>query len=195
MTHADWPKTLEWVEKQCQESLKDRFTTAELISKEAQTTLTVLLAAIGGATAYAAKIFEPGAPGPLAIASAAVCVYLVALSVCLVMTCMMLTSYPALHQEPENLMQKEYPVDALKEAELKNIDLRIRDAAAINARRANWLNAVRIAAALAPIFFAGVAWIAPQAPTMPHEAIKLACRSAAPASDVQVLVTDCTIEK
>ena len=54
MPHADWPKTLEWIEKQAQESMRARFATADLIAKEAQTTLTVLLAGIGAAAAYGA---------------------------------------------------------------------------------------------------------------------------------------------
>ena len=29
--HSDWPKTLEWIEKQAQESLKSRFATADLL--------------------------------------------------------------------------------------------------------------------------------------------------------------------
>ena len=75
--HADWSKTLEWIEKQGQESLKARFATADLIAKEAQTTLTILLAGIGGSAAYAAKLFEPGGAGPIEVAAAVVCIYLV----------------------------------------------------------------------------------------------------------------------
>jgi hypothetical protein len=63
--HPDWPKTLEWAEKQGLESLKARFVTAELIAKEAQTALTVLLAGIGGSAAYAAQLFAPGTSGPI----------------------------------------------------------------------------------------------------------------------------------
>ena len=68
--HPDWPKTLEWIEKQAQESLKARFATADIVAKEAQTTLTVLLAGVGGSAAYAAKIFEPGVAVRISVISA-----------------------------------------------------------------------------------------------------------------------------
>lgn len=42
-----WPPIAEWIEKQGLDSLKARFATAEIIAKEVQTTLTVLLAGLG----------------------------------------------------------------------------------------------------------------------------------------------------
>ena len=70
---SDWPKVLEWAEKHGTESIKTRFATAELIAKEAQTTLTVLLAGIGGSAAYASKLFEPGPASPLTVGFADCC--------------------------------------------------------------------------------------------------------------------------
>lgn len=159
--HADWPKTLEWIEKQAQESLKARFQTAELVAKEVQTTLTVLLAAIGGSAAYGAKIFDVSLTGPVETAAAITCVYLIALAVTLVVSCMMFVSYPALYQEPENLMQAAFSIDEIREAEINNLQVRIIEAAGINAKRAKWLNWLRIAAAISPLIFALVAAISP----------------------------------
>lgn len=151
--HADWPKVLEWIEKQAQESIKARFVTCELISKEAQTTLTVVLAGIGGTAAYAVKIFEPGQASSLTIAVAVMCAYFVVVALILVLSCMMFQSYPAQYQDPQNLMQPSYSLDELREAELRNIDERIAEAKVINDTRAGRLNKVRVAIAISLIFF------------------------------------------
>lgn len=159
--HADWPKTLEWIEKQAQESLKARYATAELIAKETQTTLTVLLAGVGGSAAYGIKIFESGPLNPLSSAAAAVCIYLVVLSIILVVKCMMFKSYPALYQDPENLMQPEHSLNEVREAEVRNIGERITEAKSINDARAIKLNKLRIAVVVSPFIFAGAAWLSP----------------------------------
>ena len=183
-SHADWPKVLEWIEKQGQESLKARFATADNISKEAQTTLTVLLAGVGGSATYAVRIAEPGGAGPVVVAFAAACVYLIALSILLVWECMMFESYPALSQDPANLMQPEFGLDALREVELENLSKRILDATAINNRRAKRLNALRIAAALTPVGFAIAAAVAPAATPLASAPVTVSCEvtSAKPAS-------------
>lgn len=181
--HEDWPKTLEWIEKQAQDSLRSRFATAELIAKETQTTLTVLLAGVGGSAAYGAKIFDKGAAGAVEIAAAVTCAYLVVLAVLLVVKCMRFQSYPALAQEPQNLMQPQYSLDELRAGELENIGERIKDAARINDARAELLNRFRIAAAITPLLFAVVAISAPNSPsTPPSRPMKVTCSIDPPAS-------------
>lgn len=152
--HEDWPKVLEWIEKQGQESLKARFATADILAKEAQTTLTVLLAAIGGSAAYGLKIFDAGPSSPVVTASAVVCCYLIGLSAVLVCVCMMFQRYPALYQNPNNLMQPQYSLADLREEELRNVSVRIDKAAKINAKRARRLNMIRLATLASPIVFA-----------------------------------------
>ena len=193
--HADWPKTLEWVEKQAQESLKARFATAEIVAKETQTTLTVLLAGIGGSAAYAAKIFEAGPSGPIEIAAAVVCVYFVALAVILVVVCMMFRSYPALYQNPEHLMHPTCSIDAIREEEVKNLGVRIKEAAEINAKRAKHLNRLRIAIALSPFLFAAAAALTPQKAATPAERSKIACKVDQPASGASAMRIECDIAK
>lgn len=151
--HTDWPKTLEWIERQAQESLKARFATAEILAKEAQTTLSVLLAGVAGSAAYAAKIFEAGPLGSVTIAWVAVSIYLTVLCNLLIHLCMKFDSFPALWQDPKNLMQPSYSLDSLREAEVKNIGERIADATKLNAIRAKRLNRIRTAAALSPLIF------------------------------------------
>lgn len=189
--HTDWPKLLEWIEKQAQDSLKARYATAELISKEAQTTLTVLLAGVGGSAAYASKLLDPGAASPIAISFAAVCFYLVGLCVYLVTKCMMFESYPALYQDPKNLLQPQYTLDELREAEVTNIGDRIDEASEINLRRAKRLNGVRLAAAVSPLVFVLAAVFTPKLPMPAQEKATLNCRmepatsASAPASSIR----------
>jgi hypothetical protein len=193
--HADWPKTLEWIEKQAQESLKARFATAEIVAKETQTTLTVLLAGIGGSAAYAAKNFEPGPSGPVEVAAAVACIYLVVLAVILVTVCMMFKSYPAQHQNPENLLHPTYSIDEIREEEIKNIGIRIKEAAEINAKRAAHLNGIRLAIALSPLLFAVAAALTPQRPLATTEKAKLVCRADRPASGAVAMRVDCEFAK
>jgi hypothetical protein len=193
--HADWPRTLEWIEKHAQESLKTRFQTAELLAKESQTTLTVLLAAIGASSAYAAKIFQPNEAGPIEIAAAVTCVYLVVLAVTLVAACMIFVSYPALHQDPKNLMHPTYSIDEIREAEINNLQERIAEAAVINKNRARRLNWLRIAAALSPFLFALVAALAPIKVPVAAEPSKIACRVSPTVSEKTTVQIDCEMTR
>ena len=164
--HADWPRMLEWIEKQAQESLKARFATAEILAKEAQTTLTVLLAGVGASGAYAAKIFQPGAADPVEIASAIVCAYLALICVALVLSCMRIKSYPALYQDPENLMHPTFSLDSVREQEVKNIGARIGEATALNNLRAQRLNVIRVMAVCSPLIFISAALAASHLPAL-----------------------------
>ena len=151
------PAMIEWVERQAHESLKARFATADILSREAQTTLTVLLAGVGGSAAYGATVLGLGQPSPISIAAAVTCAYLVLLSVLLVVLCMMFQSYPALYQDPLNILQREYTLNEVRAAEISNLQERILEAKTINDRKALRLNLIRIGAVMSPVVFVGVA--------------------------------------
>lgn len=193
--HPDWPKTLEWIEKQGQESLKSRFATADILSKEAQTTLTVLLAAIGGSAAYGAKIFETGAAGPLEVGAAFTCVYLVFLAVIFVRVCMTFRSYPAQYQNPLNLRHPLCSIDQIRDAELKNLEERINEAADINKRRAKRLNQFRIAAVISPVVFVTVALMTPATIKVETEPTKLSCHVGWSEAAVPGLKIECNLSR
>jgi hypothetical protein len=137
---------LDWVEKAAQENLKFRLQNAETLAKEASSTLTVLLAGIGAAFAYAAKGLEQPSPTPLALGALVLATWLMITGVLLVWNCMLTTSLPAPTNEPKNLYQKGYEIDALREAELKNIQERIEELAKRNHRVAAWLDRCRLLA-------------------------------------------------
>ena len=183
--HEDWSRLLEWAESQATESLKARFATAELLARESQTTLTVLLAGVGGSAAYGASVFSPGPATVVAIASATTCAYLLLLSIFLVIRCMRFGSYPALYQDPENILVRGYSLDAVREAELDNLQKRIAEAREINSLKASRLNTVRVAAALSPVVFVIAAALAPNA-QLTAEPLKIACSSHFAASSATV---------
>jgi hypothetical protein len=192
--HADWSKTLEWVEKNAQESMKARFTTAEILAKEAQTTLTVLLAGIGGTAVYASKLLEQAVAKPLEVGAALACVYFVVLAVVLVVTCMVFRSYPALYQDPENLMHPTYSLDDIRQEEIKNLGMRIKEAAKINSHRAKRLNQIRIAIAISPLLFAVVVAITPTKAVVATKEIKQVCDAQKTASGA-LAKNDCVLTK
>ena len=151
---------LDWAEKAGIENLKFRLQNSETLAKEASTTLTILLAGMGGAMAYAAKGFEQGMPPPLSIGAAALAVWLAVVGCLLMVYCMLTTSLPAPTNEPNNLYQKDYTVDALREVELRNIQQRIAQTTARNHRVAAWLDRCRLLALASPVVFAIAASVA-----------------------------------
>lgn len=182
LAEADRLEFLEWIEKQGLESIKSRFSTADVIAKEAQTTLTVLLAGVGGTAAYASKLFNPGPPEPLVVAAATTCGYLALLGAILVLACMMFRSYPAQFQEPGNLLIDGASLLQLREAELRNLDERIKEATVLNATRARHLNNIRLAAVFAIVIFVAVGAVAPKRPATPKATLTILCSPDHPSS-------------
>jgi len=138
---------LEWIEKAALGNLKDHSQAADALAKEAATTLTILLAALSAAFGYALTF------SPYQIGAVALTFYLFLLCVPLVTRCMMIGEFPATTHEPRNLKQDGFSLDALRDAELKNIQDRIDQAARRNAITAQWLNRVRIGAICSPAIF------------------------------------------
>lgn len=153
---------LDWAEKSGLENLNFRLQNAETLAKEAASTLTILLAGIGGALAFAVKGFEEAPPTPLAIGTAGLAIWLMITGCLLVVFCMLTTSLPALTNEPKNLYQKGFELNALREVELRNIQERITQTAARNHRVAAWLDRCRLLALASPLVFAisALAWAA-----------------------------------
>lgn len=158
---AERAKRLEWMEKQATDNIKARFATSEIIAKEAQTTLTVLLAGVAGSAAYASPLLGQVAAGEsltaMPFAFAVTCIYLTGLAIWLVTVGMRFASFPAAHQDPSNLLHPEAEAMAwskLREEELGLVDERIKKAARINGERSRGLNWVRIAASLSPLVLA-----------------------------------------
>jgi hypothetical protein len=144
---------IDWVEKQALENLRFRIQDAENISKESNTTLTILLAALGGGIAYTAKLLEADSEQTVVVAMATTLVYIAVLCAVLLQKCMKIVAMPVPTNEPRNLFQKRFSLDAIREVELSNVQARIDEAVARNDASAAWLNRVRFLAILAPLVF------------------------------------------
>lgn len=135
-------------------NLKDKAAGHAAISAHATSTLTVMLAAVGGAVAYAARL-ESAPADPVGLGALVAAIYLMVLSGVLVRTCMMSVKAPAVHQEPKNIVAFPSASDkARKAGELAILQARIAEQGTINSRRASWLNRVRSFAIAAPLIFA-----------------------------------------
>lgn len=135
-------------------NLKDKAAGHSAITAQASSTLAVMLAAVGGSVAYAARL-EASKTDPVGMGALAASVYLMVLSAILVRMCMLSVKAPAVHQEPKNIVA--FPAasnKARKAGELAILQARIADQGAINHRRAKWLNRVRSWAIAAPLIFA-----------------------------------------
>ena len=106
---------LDWTEKAAQENLKFHLQNADSLAKEANTTLTVLLAALGGVLAYALKLLDSGLISATLVSVAVLTLYLTALCSLLVFKCMKIAPIPAPTNEPKNLYQKDFALDRLRE--------------------------------------------------------------------------------
>jgi hypothetical protein len=143
----------EWVEKAAIENLKGRRETADVLAKEAQTTLTVLLAGAGGAWAYAVKLLDSAATrgGVAALVAAA---WLTLLAMLLVWWCMRIQPIPAIYNQPSKLLERPNSGESFEEwrlGELHGIQARIDKAVARNGLYAKRLNRIRVLATLTPV--------------------------------------------
>lgn len=138
---------LEWVEKAATINLRDHLHAAEGLSKEASQTLTMLMAALGGAfgLAVGASAFR--------FSAGAMAVFLFLAAAVLVMKCLVIDEFPSITNEPKNLLQDGFDLAALRKAELKNMQSRIEAATKRNTERSLWLNRVRLAGIFSPAVF------------------------------------------
>lgn len=144
---------IEWIEKVGCENMKVHHVSADNLAKDAATTLTVLLAGLGGSLAYAAKAFDEWHWTNLSAGATALTVWFACLGLYLVVKCLMATPIPHIYNEPKNFVQPGYTVLEIREAELENLQKRIDQAALRNSRLATHLNIARRLAVASPIVF------------------------------------------
>ncbi len=152
-------EVIEWAAAVGTENLKARFASRAAMTSEAATTLTVLLAGIGGSLAYAVKVFELDF-SRVPVGAAVLCVYLCVAAALLVWKCMMTRSVPAEFNEPDNLMIPAAKKISILAGSIKGLNARILEVAALNCQKAFWLNVVRLMAIGSPaVFVAGAVWL------------------------------------
>ena len=141
----------EWAEKAGHENLRFRIESAGLLAAQAATTLTVVLAGLGGAMAYAVRVAEPH-PGSVAVGAAVLCVHLAGVASLLVWKCMSVRAVPTPYNQPSYLLVPG-TLEQLRVGELANLEMRIRDVVALSMNRAVWLNRSRALAISSPLVF------------------------------------------
>lgn len=149
---------LDWVEKAAMENLRLHHQTADILAKESQVTLTVLLAGMAASLAYWAKAVDAGAWGWLAVGAFVFAAHWTWLAFRLVRGCLMIGEIPSIYNEPRNLMQADFDLDAIRLSELTNVQARIDQAAERNDRTAYRLNKIRLGAAITPLISLFCAW-------------------------------------
>lgn len=155
-------RRIDWIERAGQENLRARLQNAETLAREAQQTLTLLLAAMGAALAYAVKILEAGAVTAIGAGVVALTAWLMLTSLMLVVQCILSRDLPMPANEPDNLWQEGWTEEMDRMGELKGLQLRIDATKSRNTAVAYWLDRVRLAAVASPVIFGLVvcAWVA-----------------------------------
>lgn len=141
---------IDWLENAAVSNLRSKHENADLIMREANTTLTIILSAIGVTVAYFANQFS--IDKSIALVSLIVSFYLIVCALFLVRKCLHLEDFPALFNEYKYLNQPKIEFDKLRHLELANIQQRCEDADQIILVRSIWLNRIRVSVALSPVF-------------------------------------------
>ena len=151
--HASWPERLKWAEENGLKNLQEKFTTADNMGKEAQTTLTYVLAGMGGTFAYILPGLERKLD-TLLFGTIVLCLYFVVLGIYLVRKTFFITDYPSPYQEAENLLARpDLSLDELRHGEILNMTDRLRRSQEWIERKTTVINHVRVALVLSPLPF------------------------------------------
>lgn len=145
---------IDWIEKLAIENLKAHHATADVIAKEAATTLTVLLAGVAGGLAYAGKALDAHSWNWSAFGAAAFTAWLTWLSYRCVKDCLMIAPMPQIYNEPRNLEAPEMTLSQLRESEILGLQNRIDQAAKRNGDLSIRMNRIRELAVASPLVFA-----------------------------------------
>jgi hypothetical protein len=158
---------LDWAEKAGAENMKFRLACADVLAKDAGTTLTILLAGVGGALAFAAKGLEsPSLSAPMMVGACTLSIWFMVLAAVLIHFCVKTSEISVPTNDPANLYQPACEFKALREIELTNLQVRINQVRTRNARVAAWLDRIRYLAAACPVVFAISALVAAYWPAL-----------------------------
>ena len=151
--HLSWPDRLRWAEDHGLKNLQEKFTTADNMSKEAQTTLTYVLAGMAGTFAY----ILPGLERQLDVllsGAISLCLYFVFLGLYLARKAFFISDYPSPYQEAENLLERpDLSLDEIRHGEILNMTERLQESKDWIERKAKAINRVRLALILSPFAF------------------------------------------
>ena len=151
--HSSWPERLKWAEENGLKNLQEKFTTADNMSKEAQTTLTYVLAGMGGTFVYILPGLERKLD-TLLFGTIVLCTYFVVLGIYLARNTFFISDYPSPYQEAKNLLERpDLSLDEVRHGEILNMTERLESSQEWIARRTKAINRVRVALVLSPVPF------------------------------------------
>ena len=144
---------LDYVEREAKENIRFHLDTLETLNKEAHTLLGLQLVFASAAFGYALKMAEPGEPVALAVGAVVLTAWLGALAALTAVRCLMHAPVEAPANEPENLLLDGVELDALRLAELDNVQVRIDRNQSRNAETGRALNTLRLLTIVSPLVF------------------------------------------
>ncbi|WP_316872950.1 hypothetical protein [Ralstonia edaphi] len=144
---------IDWIEKSAIENLKAHHATADIVAKEASTTLTVLLAGAAGGLAYAGKAIDTTSWTWYSFGTAAFTAWMTWLCYRCVTECLMVSELPQIYNEPRNLDAPDLSLNELRESEILGLQGRIDITAKRNGELSSRLNRIRRLAVASPIVF------------------------------------------
>ena len=151
--HSSWPDRLKWAEENGLKNLQEKFTTADNMCKEAQTTLTYVLAGMGGTFVYILPGLERKLD-TLLFGTIILCLYFVSLGIYLVRKTFLISDYPSPYQEAENLLDRpDLSLDELRHGEILNMTERLEKSQGWIEKKTKAINRVRIALVVSPVPF------------------------------------------
>jgi uncharacterized membrane protein len=143
----------DWAEQRGMENLREHLVSMDDLKKDANTTLTIFMAAAGASIAYAINNAHDHSLLSLVAGASGMGTFFLVLSATLLHTCLRIGDAPTVANSPENLFQAEHTLQAIKAEELKNIVKRKNQAIERNQRTTKWLNRLRYAALCGPVLF------------------------------------------
>jgi hypothetical protein len=151
--HLSWSDRLKWAEESGLKNLQEKFVTADNMSKEAQTTLTYILAGMGGTFVY----ILPGLDrriDALMFGAMSLCLYFVCLGLFLARKAFFISDYPSPYQEAANLLERpDLSLDEVRHGEILNLADRLQESKNWIEGKAKAINRVRLALILSPLAF------------------------------------------
>jgi hypothetical protein len=156
--HASWAERVKWAEEQGLKNLAEKFATADSMSKEAQTTLTYVMAGMGGTFAYVFPNLDKPLT-PVLWAALVLCGYFTLLGIALVVTTFFIKSFPSPYAEPNGLLARpDLSIEEVREGEVDNITDRITDSINWIDRKSKAVNLVRGGLVASPLVGAIAIW-------------------------------------
>lgn len=129
------------------------------LEKTANMTLNILITAGGASVAGAVKFLGNSEHGYLVLPLIVLAGYIFILCGFLVFRCLAGRESFSPANEPKNLYQPDHSLFSIQKVELENLQVRIEDTVARNAKTSKWLNGIRGLFFLSPLVFLLALWV------------------------------------